>query len=45
MRSPVVTASIGRGAVVDARSDGPARTDRVYDRIAQAHVARAGRRR
>jgi len=33
--SPVVTASLG-AAGLDARSDGPARTDRVYDRIAQA---------
>jgi len=33
--SPVVTASLG-AAALDARSDGPARTDRVYDRIAQA---------
>ena len=31
----VVTASLG-AAVIDARSEAPARTDRVYDRIAQA---------
>jgi hypothetical protein len=36
--SPVLTASIGGGGVaaVDARQDGPARTDRVYDGIAAA---------
>jgi predicted AlkP superfamily phosphohydrolase/phosphomutase len=33
--SPVVTASIG-GAGIDPRHETPARTDRVYDRIAQA---------
>ena len=33
--SPVVTASIG-GARIDPRHETPARTDRVYDRIAQA---------
>jgi len=36
--SPVLTASIGGGGVaaVDARQEGPARTDRVYDGIAAA---------
>jgi hypothetical protein len=35
---PVVTASIGgaEGPAIDARQEGPARTDRVYDRIAGA---------
>ena len=38
--SPVVTASISGAASIDARHEAPARTDRVYDRIAQA-MARA----
>ncbi|MCU1384428.1 MAG: hypothetical protein JWL71_3125 [Acidobacteria bacterium] len=38
--APVVAASIGSGAAVAARHEVPARTDRVYDQIAQA-MARA----
>ena len=34
--SPVVTASVGGGAAIEARHEAPARTDRIYDRIAQA---------
>ena len=34
--SPVVMASVGGGAASEARHEAPARTDRIYDRIAQA---------
>ena len=41
---PVVTASLPGGVAADVRQQAPARTDRIYDRIAQALSAARSRR-